>query len=572
MKIFVTYIGKYKWRSLLGLSGKFLGTLTELWIPMILATIIDDIALKEDLGLTLQWGGYMLIVCIISLILNLLANYLSSKVASFIGHDMREDMFQKIMYLSSAQVDKLTISSLETRMTSDSYNIQQVMAMLLRMGIRAPVLLIGSVFMSFLLDPVLACIILFIMPVILVIVYVISKRGILFYKDVQLSEDGLASCVRENVLGIRVIKALSAKNFETSKFASVNKKLTQSDIKATANMIISNPLINGILNVGSVAVIWFGASRVVNGACESGVLLAFITYFTSILAALMNMSRIFIMTTKGMASGNRIQEIFDFQPDLKVISSEPKSDLPFIHFQDVSFSYQGTQQAQMNLSHITFSLNKGETLGIIGATGSGKSTLLLLLMRFYDVTDGAIYINGENIKSIPLAQLHQMFGVSLQSDYLFSDTILENICFGRNLEVTEIKDSAKVAQAEQFITAYDEQFDFKLAIKGSNLSGGQKQRLLIARAVAADPDILVLDDSTSALDYKTDSLLRQELYTAYKDTTTIMVAQRISSIKDADLILILDNGEIIDVGKHETLIERCDLYRNISEHQLGAME
>lgn len=571
MKVFQKYISIYKWGSCLGLTTKFLGTLTELWIPMILAMIIDEVALQKDVGLTMKWGGYMFIVCIISLIFNFVANFLASKISSLVGRDIRRDMFEKIMYLSAAQVDKVTISSLETRMTSDTYNVQQVMAMMLRMGVRAPVLLIGSVLMSFLLDPVLAWIIVIIMPIILGVVYFISKKGLGLYKDVQINEDAMASCVRENVLGIRVIKALAARDFEVDKFENINLELTRSDMKATANMVLSNPLVNVVLNVGSVIVIWIGAYRVTGGACESGVLLAFITYFTSILAALMNMSRIFIMTTKGLASGNRIQEVFDFEMDLELEAVESKPQAPYIYFDKVNFSYHKGEQQKMNLRNINVSLNKGETLGVIGATGSGKSTLLLLLMRFYDVTKGGIYIEGRNIKSIPLAELHQMFGVTLQSDYLFSDTILENICFGRNLEIEEIKESTKVAQAEQFIESYEEGLEYQLAIKGSNLSGGQKQRLLIARAVAGAPEILILDDSSSALDYKTDSLLRQELNKVHKETTTIMVAQRISSIKDADVILILDEGEIVDIGKHEELLERCDLYRSLSEHQLGAM-
>lgn len=572
MRLLKTYLGHRKWSSLLGLTLKFVGTLTELWIPIILATIIDEISLLQDLSLTLLWGGYMFLVCILSLILNFSANRLASKIGGLVGEEVRKDAFHKMMYLSSSQIDKVTISSLETRLTSDTYNLQQVIAMLLRMGVRAPVLIIGATFMSFILDPVLASIIALIMPIILIVVYIISKRGLYMYHDVQVNEDNMASCIRENVLGIKIIKALAAQDFEINKFGKVNEDLVKADKKATANMVLSNPLVNVILNVGSVIILLIGAYRVHAGLCEVGVLLAFITYFTTILAALMNMSRIFIMTTKGLASANRIQEVLDFDQDLKIIKTEAKKDAPYIHFEDVSFSYLKGEGHQMNLKHIHLSLNKGETLGIIGETGSGKSTLLLLLMRFYDVASGAIYINGKNVKSIPLEELHKMFGVVLQSDYLFSDTILENICFGRNIELKEVKQSLKVAQANHFVDAYEEGYDYKLTIKGSNLSGGQKQRLLIARAVANSPDILVLDDSSSALDYKTDSLLRQELNKTHEDTTTIMVAQRISSIKDADVIVFLHEGEILATGTHEELLKNCDKYATLSEHQLGVIE
>lgn len=539
---------------------------------MILATIIDEIALQENLGLTLQWGGYMLLVAVISLIFNFSANFLASKVSGLIGQNIRRDEFAKIMTLSSAQIDKITISSLETRMTSDTYNVQQVIAMLLRLGVRAPVLLIGAVFMSFLLDTVLACIISVIMPIILVFVYFISKRGLVFYKSVQMNEDKMASCVRENVLGIRIIKALAAKDFEENKFQNINNELTNSDKRATANMVLSNPVVNGILNLGSVLVILVGAHRVTAGVCEVGVLLAFITYFTIILGALMNMSRIFIMTTKGMASGNRIQEVFEFQEELKVVELEERKNLPYIYFEDVSFSYTKDDEQNMNVKRISFSLNKGDTMGIIGATGSGKSTLLLLLMRFYDVNKGNVYIGGRNVKSIPLHELHEMFGVTLQSDYLFSDTILENICFGRTVKIKEVEEAVKIAQANTFIQSNEEGFDYKLTIKGSNLSGGQKQRLLVARAVVGNPDILILDDSSSALDYKTDSLLRKDLQKLDKEVTKIMVAQRVSSVKDAQVILVLDEGRILDMGSHEELLDRCELYRQLSEHQLGVME
>ncbi|MFI3238663.1 MAG: ABC transporter ATP-binding protein [Lachnospiraceae bacterium] len=573
MKVFTNYLKNHIWKSGIALTAKFLGALTDLWIPIILATIIDEIAVQEDIPLTLKWGGYMLLVAFASLVFNFTANFLASVIAGRVGQAVRRDLFGKIMYLSAAQVDEITLSSLETRLTSDTYNIQQVIAMMLRMGVRAPVLLVGGICMSFFLDPVLAIIITLVMPIIIIFVMIIAKRGLTLYKNVQAGEDAMASCVRENVLGIRVIKALAAKDFETQKFRDINQNLTDSDIKATANMVLSNPFANGVLNIGSVLIVLVGGYRVAAGACDVGVLLAFATYFTIISAALMSISRIFIMTTKGLASGNRIQEVLDREEDLVIEKEEKRDDVPYIYFDHVNFSYHVRKNAkqEMNLKNITIGLEKGQTLGVLGATGSGKSTLLLLLMRFYDVTDGNIYIDGENIKGIPLETLHKKFGVTLQSDYLFSDSILENICFGRDLEMEDVEKSLHVAQAEKFVNSYDETYDYKLAIKGSNLSGGQKQRLLIARAVAGSPDILILDDSSSALDYKTDSLLRKELQKVQHKTTTVLVAQRISSIKDADIIVILDKGEIVDMGKHEELMDRCTLYQDLSAHQLGSM-
>lgn len=545
----------------------------DLVIPVILATLIDEIAQQHDVMLAVRWGGYMLIVSFITWIFNFSANYISSMVSGAVGYSIRKDLFGKSVYLSAAQIDYISVASLETRLTSDTYNIQQVISTMLRMGVRAPVLLIGAIFISFTLDPVLALIITGVMPVIIIAVSIISKRGLPLYGVVQRGEDDMAGCVRENVLGIRVIKALGAKFFETEKFREINDNLTKSDIKATANMILTNPVANMILNIASVLVLFVGAYRVNSGHCDVGVLLAFITYFTIILGALMNISRIFIMTTKGIASGDRIQQVMNYEQDLLVSETKDKKDAPYIYFENVSFAYNANMasQHQMNLQNISFGLEKGQTLGILGATGSGKSTLLLLLMRFYDVTKGNVYIGGKNIRGIPLENLHKKFGVALQSDYLFSDTILENICFGRELQEDEVDQSLEVSQAKNFVSAYPEGYDYKLAIKGSNLSGGQKQRLLIARAVASSPEILILDDSSSALDYKTDSLLRQELNKVQGDTTTVLVAQRISSVKDSDLIIILDEGKIIDMGKHDDLMKRCKVYQDLSAHQLGVI-
>lgn len=574
MELFATYLKQHKWKTSFGLILKFCGSLTDLLIPVILATLIDEITPLNDMWLSVRWGSYMFVVALATYILNFSANYLASIISGKVGYSIRKDLFSKIVYLSAGQIDEATVSSLETRITSDTYNIQQVISTVLRMGVRAPVLLLGAICISFTLDPVLAIIITLSMPVIIGVVAFISKRGLPLYSSVQKNEDDMAGCVRENVTGIRVIKALSAKTFETEKFAKINDSLTDSDIKATTNMILTNPLANMILNISSALVILVGAYRVLNGYCDIGVLLAFVTYFTIILGALMNISRIFIMTTKGLASGDRIKQILDLEDDLVVTEEvEEKVDVPYIHFENVNFSYPSNdEQTGHNLTDINFSLEKGQTLGILGATGSGKSTLLLLLMRFYDVCDGGIYIDGVNVKSIPLETLHKKFGVALQSDYLFSESILENICFGRELEAEEVEQSLKIAQADEFVHSYEEDYDHKLAIKGSNLSGGQKQRLLIARAVAGSPEILILDDSSSALDYKTDSLLRKELQKVQSSTTTVLVAQRISSVKDADVIIILDEGKILDIGNHEDLLKRCKKYQNLSKHQLGSIK
>lgn len=580
MHLLKQYLSEYKTSTILALIIKFVGTLGDLVIPLILAKMIDDIAPQKDISLACYWGSLMLVAALITVILNVKANHMSSRISRDVGHNVRRDLYEKTMYLSATQIDKITVSSLETRMTSDIYNIQQVVATMLRMGVRAPIIFLGGVIVSFTLDVVLTCVMIAMMPIIAIIIVIISKRGLGLYEQMQTNEDKMVSRVRENVSGIRVIKALSSKQYETDKFEETNIILKNSDIKATANMVLSSPSITMFLNIGTVLVIYVGAYRVINGYCEIGVILAFITYFTVILNALIAISRIFIMSTKGVASANRVQEVLELEEDLIVVDEATEmqmikylTKMPHICFENVSFAYDRVfeNENEMNLQRINFKLNKGETLGIIGATGSGKSTLLMLLMRFYDASIGNIYIDGKNIKTIPLETLHGMFGVVLQSDYLFNDTILENISFGRELSKDEVEESAKIAQASKFVSSYDNTYSHKLAIKGSNLSGGQKQRLLIARAVADSPEILILDDSSSALDYKTDSALRHELKKARANTTTVLVAQRVSAIMNAQLILVLDEGKIIAQGTHEELLEICDSYKTLSEHQLGAI-
>ncbi len=589
MNLFKHYLSKHTFRVAAEITAKFLGTLGDLLIPLILATIIDDIAPLNDIPLLLLWGGLMMIVSILTLYLNRTANAQAAWIAKSTSEEVRKDLFDQIMNLSARQIDKLTISSLETRLTSDTYNIQQVIAMMLRIGLRAPILLLGGIITSFMLDSVLTLILVAIVPIICVTVYILSKRGILLYRNMQKSEDELVGLIRENITGIRIIKALSTTSYEVFKFADSNDMLTDNDIKATVNMIKSNPLITLFLNLGSVIVIYIGAYRYLNGYCDIGDILAIVTYFTVIANALITLSRIFIMATRGLASANRIQEVLDYGDDFVISSSDTPnktetesmaisevSDLPHIVFDHVSFSYNGStalhedskQRQFLHLHNVSFQLGSGQTLGIIGPTGSGKSTLLLLLMRFYDINHGCIRINGEDITTLDSATLHEMFGVVFQSDHLFHDTISENISFGRNLPRKEIERAAHIAQASNFIESYEDTYEHQLAIKGSNLSGGQKQRLLIARAVANAPQILILDDSSSALDYRTDAALRQELRTAYTHTTTIIVAQRVSAISHADLILVLQEGEVIGKGTHEDLLKNCPWYYELSKHQL----
>ena len=441
--------------------------------------------------------------------------------------------------------------------------------MMQRMGVRAPILLVGGVCITLFMDRHLAMVMLATMPVVFILIFFISRKGVPLFSRVQTSVDNMIRVVREDTQGIRVIKALSKQDYEHRRYDAVNRALVKDEIRARTIMSMIHPVMSILMNCGIVGVVALAAVRVSAGASDPETVIAFMQYFTQISMALMTVTRIFTAYTKSAASARRIAEVLETPEDLQVL---PEADLPckdttaHIEFDDVCFSYLGKKN---NLDHISFSLPKGGWLGIIGATGSGKSTLVKLLLRFYDVSSGAVRINGRDVRTIPKPELYDMFGTAMQFDFLYADTIEENIKFGRPLTHEQVEQAAITAQAHNFITGFADGYGHMLAQKGTNISGGQKQRLLIARAVAADPDILVLDDSSSALDYKTDAALRQALAQRMQDTTVVTVAQRVSSIKNCDLILVLDEGNVIGAGDHEHLLATCAEYAEISESQMG---
>ncbi|MBE6597205.1 MAG: ABC transporter ATP-binding protein, partial [Ruminococcaceae bacterium] len=385
----------------------------------------------------------------------------------------------------------------------------------------------------------------------------------------QRSVDAMVRVVRENSQGIRVIKALSKTDYERRRYDKANKTLIADETHASTTMAASNPTVTLILNFGLVAVITVGALRVNGGLTETGKIIAFIQYFTIISNAMIGITRIFVHSSKGVASMKRIEEVISTRKELLRQPEESyptRADEPYLVFDNVSFSYVGKKN---NLSDISFSVEKGGSLGIIGATGSGKTTLIQLLMRFYDVSEGAIRIGGRDLRTMSQAELKEKFGVVMQNDFIYRGTVAENIDFGRGLDISEIKRAAELAQAAEFIDNFSDGYDHELNSKGTNVSGGQKQRLLIARALAADPEILILDDASSALDYKTDSNLRRSIRENFSETTTVVVAQRVSSVMNSDLIIVLDEGRMIGMGKHEELLQSCPVYKEISDSQIG---
>lgn len=569
MKLLLEYLKPYKRYIIIALTIKTLGTLIELAIPYILSHILDNVVPIGLVRNIVFWGICMMLCAGIGCAMNIGANRMAARIAKNTTQKIRHNLFEKIMSLSPRQIDTFTVPSLESRLTSDTYNLHHFVGMSLRMGVRAPIMLVGGIIVTATLDPILTLVMVVVLPLISISVGIITAKGIPMFKKTQKSVDSMIRVVREDSQGIRVIKALSKTDYERRRYDEANKGLANDEKRASSIMAASNPFVTFFLNLGLVSVIVVGAFRVNGALSEPGKIIAFIQYFTIISMAMLGITRIFVNYSKGAASASRIEEVIRTESDLAVESLEKypvKENEPYIVFDNVSFSYIGKKN---NLENISFSLKKGETLGIIGATGSGKTTLVQLLMRFYDVSKGSIRIDGKDVRTFEHDELNTMFGVVMQNDFISADTVAENIRFGRDISDADIDTAASVAQAKEFITAYDDGYEHMLNSKGTNVSGGQKQRLLIARALAGRPDILVLDDASSALDYKTDANLRRSIRETMSDTTTIVVAQRVSSVMNSDLIIVLDDGKIIGKGTHAELLLSCDVYKEISDSQIG---
>lgn len=569
MKRILQYLWPQRSKMAVGLGIKTLGTVVELFLPLILSHILKTVVLSERVEEILLWGALMILCAAVALSCNIVANRMAARVAQRFTRALRHDLFSATLALSPAQTDAFTVPSLESRITTDSYHVHNFINMIQRMGVRAPILLIGGIGITLFMDAYLSLVMIAVLPLIFVTVYLVSSFGVPLYTAVQQKVDRMVRVVREDIQGIRVIRALSKVPYEKQRYDRVNRELVAGETKAGVVMGIVNPVMTLLMNGGIVAVIALSASRVNEGLSHPETVIAFMQYFTLISMAMMSVTRIFTMYTKCAASARRICEVLSAPQDLITESEEKfpsREEGEYIRFDRVSFSYKGRKN---DLEEISFSLKKGESLGIIGATGSGKTTLVSLLLRFYDPGEGGIYLDGRNLRTIEPRELYSHFGTAMQQDFLYADTVEENIRFGRELTEEQIRRAARIAQAEDFILSFPEGFAHKLSRNGTNVSGGQRQRLLIARAVAASPEILILDDSSSALDYRTDAMLRKELSRSMKDTTVITVAQRVSSVKDCSLILVLDEGRILGMGTHGELMESCEEYRSISESQMG---
>lgn len=565
------YIRPYFPQMGVGFFIKFIGTIMDLFIPYILAHIIDVVIPTGEKSMIFLWGAGMIICSFLAVSFNMIANRKASRVAADVTKTLRHDLFARIMYLSNHQMDEFTKPSLISRMTSDTYDLQQTVARIQRLGVRAPILLVGGIFITFTLDYGMALVLVAVLPLLVALTIFVSKKGIPIYARQQAIADRMVRVVREDIAGIRVIKALSKAEYETEKFREVNKSVVEQEKKAGMVMAVMNPSMTILLNLGLVGVIITGAYRVNTGVSEVGKILAFTTYFTIILNAMLSITRIFSMVSKSIASGNRVWEVLNAGEELAVWEEEKAVGVaaPEIVFDHVSFSYyKGRRET---LSDISFCVKKGETLGIIGEIGSGKSTILNLMMRLYEADGGRIEIAGRDIRTYTPEELKHKFGVVFQNDMIFEDTIAGNVSLGRKMSAQQVQEALLYAQASEFVEGRQEQEENALNIRGANLSGGQKQRVLIARALAAKPEILILDDSSSALDYRTDAKLRQGIREHFSDTTLVIVAQRVSSIRHADHILVLENGHMIGYGTHEELMEKCGVYQEIAHSQMGEL-
>ena len=579
MKTILKYMKPYDTYILFTLLLKFGASMMDLLIPSLLAKIIDDIVPLGEVRLIFWWGGVMILCAVISVTTNVRANRMAEISAGGMTRQLRHDLFEKITYLSARQMNEFTVSSAVSRLTSDTYNVNRMMARMQRLGVRGPILLTGGILITVTMEPKLASVLIASLPFIIVIVWIVTKLSIPVYTGQQRVLDGLVRVLQENITGVRVIRALSRTDYERERYDGVNEELARIEQKAGRISSASGPATTLVLNLGLTAVIITGAYLVQKGETGPGAIIAFLSYFILILNAMLGITRIFVMCSKGMASLGRISEVLEAPEEMQVHIRSEESDkaiagvseesIPLVEFRDVSFSYNGKGD---HLSHISFTLKKGESLGIIGATGSGKSTIVNLLLRFYDVDSGSIWIGGRRIDTIPYPELRAMFGLVFQNDYLMASSVEENIDFFRGLDGAQVSEAAQYAQAEAFIREKEGEMDARIAVRGNNLSGGQKQRIMIARALAAKPKILILDDASSALDYKTDAKLRKELGKHFRNTTTINIAQRISSIQGADHILVLEDGRCIGYGTHGELLQNCAAYQMIYELQMGQRE
>lgn len=572
MKRYKKYITPYLGAFLMGPLMMLTEVAGEVALPKLMSLIINNGVAGRDTGYILKTGLLMAAVVVCMAVGGILGSYFAAKASINFTADLRRDVFKKVQQFSFANIDSFSTGSLVTRLTNDIQQVQNVLTMGLKMALRAPGMFVGALFMAFMMNGKLAAILLVVIPLLSLAIGLILKTAFPRFEAMQKKLDRLNSGIQESLTNVRVVKSFVREEFEIGKFVGLNQDLKDSGMRALKIVIATMPVMMLAMNVTTLAVVWYGGNLIIGGSMPVGDLTAFITYIVQILMSLMMLSMVFLQSSRARASLKRIAEVLDTVVDLnddQAARKELRVEKGSVEFKDVSFGY-GKDGSDRVLEHISFQAEPGQTIGIIGATGSGKTSLVQLIPRLYDVTEGAVLVDGVDVRDYSLKNLRNGVGMVLQKNVLFSGTIEENLRWGdEDASREEIVKAAVNAQADGFVTAFKNGYHTEIGQGGAGVSGGQKQRLCIARALLKKPKILILDDSTSAVDTATEAAIRESFKNELKDTTRIIIAQRISSVQDADRILVLDDGKIIGSGTHEELLRTCRAYEEIYATQIG---
>jgi len=572
MKKTFSYLSSYKKVIAVIFLLVFIQALSQLFLPTLMGDIVDNGVVAGDVPYIWKIGFVMLLVTLAGVLVTVLSSYYTARVATGFSRDLREAIFTHVSKFTLNEFDKMGTASLITRTTNDVNQIQQATIMILRMVLMAPFMLVGGLIMALSKDAKLSMTILLVLPFIVGIIFLIMKKAMPLFQAVQKRLDQLNRVFRENLTGMNVIRAFTREPSERERLKKANFELMDVSIRVNKIMALASPTMMLFMNLTIVFVIWFGGFRIEGGNMEIGDLMAFIQYVMLIMSALIMASMIFVIIPRATVSANRIRDVLELErAKISEGNSSIDANQTELKFKNVYFHYQGSDESA--LTNISFTSKKGETTAIIGGTGSGKTTLVNLIPRFYEANSGEIYINQVNIKDTQIETLRNKIGLVPQKAMIFSGTVFENISYGKpNATLEEVKHAAKTAQAADFIESLEDGYDTYLEQGGSNLSGGQKQRLSIARALVRNPDIYIFDDSFSALDYRTDAKLRKALEPEIKESTVIIVGQRVSSVRNADQILVLDKGQIVGKGTHDELIKENEIYQEIVDSQFDEGE
>lgn len=579
MKRLLTYLKRHPLATLFAPLFKMLEASFELFVPLVVAKMIDIGIYQKNAGYLWRMGALLVLLGIIGFGFAITAQYFAAKSAVSTGRDLRNDLFAHINTLSFKEIDTLGTSTLINRMTNDVNQVQNGINMFLRLFLRSPFVVFGAMVMAFTVDAKAAIPFVIVIPALAVVVFAILLINMPLYKNVQKQLDDVLLSTRENLLGIRVVRAFNRQESEMESFGKKSSQLFFRQIHVGKISALLNPVTYVIINLGIIAILWSGGNQVYLGRLTQGQVIALINYMSQILVELIKLANLIILLSKAIASLNRVNNIFDMQPSIKEEGAFLASKTPIgsiagtaaVEFKNVSFSYNET--AKEVLSNITFKAMPGQTIGIIGGTGSGKSSLVNLIPRFYDVQNGSVEVDGGNVKTLNPVSIRKHIGMVPQKAQLFKGTLRENMRWGRkNATDEEIYQALEIAQAKEFVDSKDQGLDLMIEQNGSNLSGGQKQRLTIARALVKNPDILILDDSASALDFATDARLRKAIKKQIQNRTVFLVSQRVSTIRNADQILVLDDGTLAGIGTHEELLRENEVYQEICASQLSKEE